>query len=147
MRFKSNPRTCSDEGCGRPIYARGLCQMHYRRWKRHEGADVKRGDKAPLHGHSKVGHVTPTYSSWQHMKKRCLDPSWHNYRRYGGRGITICDRWLGRQGFVNFLADLGEKPPDTSLDRINNDGNYEPSNCRWATPKEQNNNRSLRIRS
>jgi len=66
-----------------------------------------------------------------------LDPKATGYERYGGRGITICDRWRGDQGFENFLADMGERPPNTSLDRINNDGNYELGNCRWATQTTQ----------
>ena len=81
------------------------------------------------------------------MKKRCLDPSSHNYRNYGGRGITICDRWLDRQGFDNFLADMGERPEGKTLDRRNNVGDYEPGNCRWATSSEQNSNRRPPTRS
>lgn len=72
------------------------------------------------------------------MKSRCTREKDPAYASYGGRGIRICERWL--ESFGNFLADVGERPPGTSLDRINNDGNYEPGNCRWATKRVQQNN-------
>lgn len=81
---------------------------------------------------------TPTYNTWKCMWERCTRIKNHNYHRYGGRGITICERW---EKFSNFLADMGIKPTGKQLDRINNDGNYEPSNCKWSTPKENSNNR------
>jgi hypothetical protein len=81
------------------------------------------------------------YHTWYGMKKRCYNTNSINYKYYGGRGITICDRWLGVDGFKNFLEDMGQRPIGTSIDRINVNGNYELSNCRWATPKQQLNNR------
>lgn len=80
-----------------------------------------------------------TYTSWQSMKRRCLNPLHHRFVYYGGRGITICPEW--QESFEQFLADMGERPPGTSLDRIDNDGNYEPANCRWATQSQQVSNR------
>jgi hypothetical protein len=85
---------------------------------------------------------SPTWSTWSTMKARCFNPSTDSYPNYGGRGITVCDRWLS---FENFLADMGEKPPGKSLERMDNDKGYEPGNCCWATELEQQRNkRSVR---
>jgi hypothetical protein len=80
------------------------------------------------------------YSAWQTMKARCSNPKASNYKLYGGRGITVCKRW--RDSFEAFFADMGSKPsPRHSIDRKNTNGNYNKRNCRWATAKEQANNR------
>lgn len=89
------------------------------------------------------GCGTPEYTSWQSMKARCYCKSAAEYPNYGGRGIIVCDRWKG--SFINFLSDMGKKPkPEYSLDRINNDGNYESGNCRWASKTTQSRNTRVR---
>lgn len=90
---------------------------------------------ATRHGHTGGGHQSITYMSWRAMRSRCECPENVGFESYGGRGISICERWVG--SFQAFLDDMGERPPGHTLDRINPDGNYEPSNCRWATPAEQ----------
>lgn len=94
------------------------------------------------HGCSIKAKGTPeyaTYLAWLSMRWRCTNRNRRDYVRYGGRGIKVCDRW---SHFANFMADMGLRPEGMQLDRVNNDGNYEPSNCRWATPKQQARNRS-----
>jgi hypothetical protein len=85
----------------------------------------------------------PLYWTYKAMVKRCSNPNRREYVYYGGRGITVCEKWLGVDGFDNFLSDVGERPKGRTLDRINNDGNYEPSNVRWSTPTEQMRNRRI----
>lgn len=82
--------------------------------------------------------ATRAYYVWYDMLARCYKETNRSFRRYGGRGITVCERW---HEFENFLADMGQPPPNLSIDRENNDGNYEPGNCRWATRSQQQQNR------
>lgn len=89
--------------------------------------------------HSKV---SSTYRSWSHMKSRCLNPNIDNFQNYGGRGIKVCERWM--ESFDNFLQDMGERPDGMTLDRLNTNENYEPSNCKWSTDAEQRRNKRNR---
>lgn len=95
--------------------------------------------KSRKHGMSK----SSVWNAWHGLRDRCLNPESKAYKYYGGKGVIICDRWLGEDGFQHFYDDMGEKPtPKHSIDRINSNGNYEPGNCRWATWEEQQNNKT-----
>jgi len=94
------------------------------------------------HGHTKDGKISKTYKAWISMNQRCNNTNDINYKHYGGRGITVCWKWSNKnpKGFDNFYKDVGDSPKGKSIDRINNNGNYEPNNWRWATNGQQHRN-------
>jgi DNA-binding XRE family transcriptional regulator len=134
------PRSvCTIDSCESLLRGFGYCAKHL--WRQRQYGDPLVTARTMSDDAGRALYDTPTHASWTSMRQRCLNSNAPKYHLYGGRGVTISDRWLGEHGMSNFLADMGERPAGTSLDRIDPEGNYEPGNCRWATPIEQRRNR------
>lgn len=132
-------RVCLVEDCDRYVHGLGYCDKHYQRIKKNGTVKTTKNMRGGTLRH-------PYYGSYRSMIERCNNPKAISYKNYGGRGITVCDRWIS--SFQNFVDDMGEKPDSSfTLDRIDNDGNYEPSNCKWSSRSEQSyKSRSLKYK-
>jgi len=133
------PAACSVTGCQRPFYAKGLCNLHWGRVRRHGDPNIVKPGNVK-HRHAAGNTRSHEYRCWEAMKARCLNPRATNFQYYGGRGIRVFGPWV--ESFAAFLAAVGSAPSTShTLDRKANDGHYEPGNVRWATKVEQAGNR------
>jgi len=126
-------KICKVKGCNDKVRCKGYCSRHYSKFRLH--GDPLYGKEIELHGM----YGTPEYIAWASMIQRCTDKNHKNYKNYGGRGIKVCDRW--RNSFIAFYNDMGKRPDNMEIDRKDNNGNYEPENCRWITRLKNSRNK------
>lgn len=134
-KYSKKQRSCNYPRCKNIYYGNGLCGPHYRmcRYDKHKSV------RKYLNNKDIKIYYTRAYASYMNMIQRCYNSNNMLYKYYGSRDIKVCERWL--QSFDNFLNDMGDRPAKLTLERINVNGNYEPTNCKWATRLEQTRNR------
>lgn len=132
--------TCTVDGCNNKYNSKGFCIKHYKRFLKYGSPYIVR-TASPPKKHGMTG--SPEYKTWFNLKQRCNNPNTISYHRYGGRGISVCESW--KNSFEAFFKDMGYKPfKGAQIDRTDNEGNYEPDNCRWVTAKQNSQNKSKR---